>query len=203
MVSSEGSEWLRRQLVQRLEGRTRDGKTEWIDDASLVEEVRSLAPEPVIRWLLEELIQDGRLIRLNRQITAASAMSLSSSQQALFGRLLNRYDGERRPPNVSALSELENKPRKEIDSLIKLAVSQGMLVSLGGGWFLTNEVLELLRQELRELFARQPELTVAMIRDHWGLTRKHAVPFLEYFDRAGLTRRTGDVRTAGPQLNAS
>ena len=101
---------------------------------------------------------------------------------------------------MSALPRLENKPRKEIDSLIKLAVSQGMLVNLGGGWFLTAEVLQALRTDLAELFAEQPELTVAVIRDHWGLTRKHVVPFLEYFDQSGFTRRSGDVRMPGPQF---
>ena len=156
-----------------------------------------------IRWLLEEQIQAGRLIRLNRQITSASAMSLSTSQQTLLARLLDRYHDERQPPNASAVPELEEKPRKEIDSLIKLAVSQGMLVNLGGGWFLTAEVLQTLREELADLFGEQPELTVAMIRDHWKLTRKHVVPFLEYFDKSGFTTRSGDVRTAGPQLTAT
>lgn len=200
VVSQSGREELVRQMVQRLEQRTQDGRTEWTDDASLVEETRSLAPEAVIRWLLEEQIAAGELIRLNRQITLASAMSLSASQQALFTSLLNRYDGERQPPNASALPQLENKPRKEIDSLIKLAVSQGMLVNLGGGWFLTDEVLRTLRMELAELFSVHPELTVALIRDHWQLTRKHVVPFLEYFDQSGFTNRAGDGRTPGPQL---
>ena len=200
IVSQCGHESLSRAVVQRLEDRSRDGKAVWADEASLVEETRSLAPEPVVRWLLAEQIQSGRIIRLNGQITSASAVRLSTSQQAVFTSILNRYDGERQAPNVAALPELENKPRKEIDSLIKLAVSQGMLVSLGNGWFLTQEVLEGLKTELRELFSERPELTVAMIRDHWGLTRKHAVPFLEYFDHSGFTSRCDNQRIAGPKL---
>ncbi len=200
IVSQAGRESLSNIIVQRLESRSGDGTAGWTDDASLVEETRSLAPEPVIRWLLEEQIRSGRIIRLNRQIIAASAVSLSTSQQAAFTSLLNRYHGARQPPNAAALPELENKPRKETDSLIKLAVSQGMLVSLGSGWFLTQDVLESLKRELRELFLEQPELTVAIIRDHWRLTRKHAVPFLEYFDNSGFTRRSENLRTAGSQL---
>ncbi|MCI0453301.1 MAG: SelB C-terminal domain-containing protein, partial [Candidatus Latescibacteria bacterium] len=33
-----------------------------------------------------------------------------------------------------------------------------------------------------------------------GVTRKHAIPLLEYFDRQRLTVRRGDLRIAGPGL---
>ena len=36
--------------------------------------------------------------------------------------------------------------------------------------------------------------TVAEIRDLLGTTRKYAVPLCEYLDRAGVTRREGDLR---------
>ncbi|MCH2200415.1 MAG: selenocysteine-specific translation elongation factor [Fuerstiella sp.] len=200
VVSSRGRESLSRAIVQRLEARSQDGKAVWTDEASLRDELHEVAPDAMIRWLLQEQINLGHVIQLNRQITAASAMNLSMSQQLIFTRLLKRYHEERRPPNAAGLSELENKPRKELDSLIKLAVSQGMLLNLGGGWFLTPAVVEDLKQQLRELFSVRSELTVAAIRDHWGLTRKHVVPFLEYFDSSGFTCRTDNHRTAGPNL---
>ncbi|MBX3412622.1 MAG: SelB C-terminal domain-containing protein [Pirellulales bacterium] len=37
-------------------------------------------------------------------------------------------------------------------------------------------------------------MTVSQIRGLWGTTRKFAVPFCEYFDRIGFTRREGDRR---------
>ncbi len=200
LVSDSGRRSVSDSIIQRLHGRSQDGKAAWTDDASLIEETKSIAPEAVVRWLLEELIAAGEIIRLNRQITAASAMSLSTSQQALFSSLMNRYDGERQPPNASALPELEQKPRKETDSLIKLAVSQGMLVNLGDGWFLSPSVVEELKEELRPLFAEKSERTIAEIRDHWGLTRKHVIPFLESFDKLGFTQRSDNHRTAGPNL---
>jgi selenocysteine-specific elongation factor len=44
--------------------------------------------------------------------------------------------------------------------------------------------------------ANGPGLTVAEIRDALGTTRKFAVPMCEYLDRAGVTKRVGDVRVA-------
>ena len=36
--------------------------------------------------------------------------------------------------------------------------------------------------------------TAAELRDALGVSRKYAIPLLEYFDAQGLTRREGDVR---------
>jgi selenocysteine-specific elongation factor len=37
--------------------------------------------------------------------------------------------------------------------------------------------------------------TVAEFRDHFELSRKYAVPLLEWMDANGVTERDGDVRT--------
>ena len=35
---------------------------------------------------------------------------------------------------------------------------------------------------------------VAAFKDRYGVSRKYAIPLLEYLDRERVTRRTGDVR---------
>lgn len=54
--------------------------------------------------------------------------------------------------------------------------------------------IEALTGRLEEL---PPRFTVAAFRDLTGLTRKYAVPLLEWMDRAGATVRTGDERSIG------
>ena len=39
------------------------------------------------------------------------------------------------------------------------------------------------------------EFTVAELRDHFGLTRKYAVPLVEWLDAQGHTTRKGDLRS--------
>lgn len=203
IISTTVRDRLAETLLQRLERRQRDGKPVWVESASLLEETRPLAPDAVRRWVLDRLIRSGRVIRLGDQVLSAAALNLTKSRQELLSRLLNHFRECRRPPNAAALPNLEQKPQQEIDTLLKLAVSRNMLIRLGDGWFLTPDVLEELKAELTECFSEKPARTVAEIRDHWGLTRKHAVPFLEYFDRIGWTSRDGDYRTAGPQLTSS
>ena len=40
----------------------------------------------------------------------------------------------------------------------------------------------------------QATVDVAAFKDRYGISRKFAIPLLEYLDRERVTRRTGDVR---------
>jgi selenocysteine-specific elongation factor len=42
--------------------------------------------------------------------------------------------------------------------------------------------------------AGMPTVDVAAFKQRYGLTRKYAIPLLEYLDRERVTRRQGDVR---------
>jgi selenocysteine-specific elongation factor len=44
---------------------------------------------------------------------------------------------------------------------------------------------------------------MADLRDAWGTTRKYAVPYGEYLDRLGITRREGDIRVLVDQAIAT
>ena len=37
-------------------------------------------------------------------------------------------------------------------------------------------------------------IDIGQFKELFGLSRKIAIPLLEWFDRAGVTKRTGDVR---------
>jgi selenocysteine-specific elongation factor len=42
--------------------------------------------------------------------------------------------------------------------------------------------------------AGRATVDVATFKNRYGVTRKFAIPLLEYLDRERVTRRTGDVR---------
>jgi len=51
---------------------------------------------------------------------------------------------------------------------------------------------------VRALKASAPDgratVDVAAFKDRYGVTRKFAIPLLEYLDRERVTKRTGDIR---------
>lgn len=73
---------------------------------------------------------------------------------------------------------------------------QKMLVKLDT-LVLHREVLEGLKRDVAAMKAAAPgvvKLDVAMFKDRYGVTRKFAIPLLEYLDRERVTRRVGDAR---------
>ena len=63
--------------------------------------------------------------------------------------------------------------------------------------FFHCEALERLIASLREYASRhEPErlIDVAAFKELSGVSRKYAIPLLEYFDRERVTRRAGDKR---------
>jgi selenocysteine-specific elongation factor len=56
-----------------------------------------------------------------------------------------------------------------------------------------NALLDLRKLMVLEK-AKSPKLDVARFKDLTGVTRKYAIPLLEYLDREHVTRRVGDER---------
>lgn len=75
---------------------------------------------------------------------------------------------------------------------LHLRIRQGELVRVGDGLVYLPEQIEAIEQILASL---PEQFTVADFRDQAGLSRKYAVPILEWTDVRGLTVRRGDTRT--------
>ena len=78
--------------------------------------------------------------------------------------------------------------------LFDVCVAEGHLVKVTEEIYLHADAEAEMRRRVTAKLADGPGLTVAEIRDLLGTTRKYAVPLCEYLDRAGVTRREGDLR---------
>jgi len=58
------------------------------------------------------------------------------------------------------------------------------------------EALRGLREDVAALKRQAPgaRLDVGAFKDRYAITRKYAIPLLEYLDRERVTKRVGDVR---------
>jgi selenocysteine-specific elongation factor len=74
-------------------------------------------------------------------------------------------------------------------------VDQGELERVTPELFFHKDALAAARDALREIHARDGNITVGSFRDRLGISRKYAVPLLEHFDALRVTRRDGDVRS--------
>ena len=66
--------------------------------------------------------------------------------------------------------------------------------------FLHREALAAAKTTILKLFARASSFTTMDFRDALGVSRKFAVPLLDYLDTQRFTVRNGNLRTPGVEV---
>jgi selenocysteine-specific elongation factor len=78
--------------------------------------------------------------------------------------------------------------------IVTLLLRDRVLVKLGDDLVFHKSALDSLRQQIIAQKTKTPKLNVAAFKDLFGITRKYAIPLLEYLDRERVTKRVGDER---------
>jgi selenocysteine-specific elongation factor len=99
------------------------------------------------------------------------------------------------PPDVPTLAREANLERLTLEGLLQGLVRDRRLARLGGLHF-HPDALERLKAEVRALTAdgTAASIDVATFKTRYGLSRKFAIPLLEWLDRERVTRRVGEKR---------
>jgi selenocysteine-specific elongation factor len=162
-----------------------------------------LAEPTILNGLIEYLLEDKQLIAKDDKLGPADRQpKLTKRQRSWQEDLLQAIRaGAAAPPTRKELAAQLGTDEESLLPLIALSLEDGELVQIADGFLYGSAALERCRTILVERFAAMESLKLNEIRDAWGVTRKHAVPLAEWFDQQGLTRRNGDLRTGGPNLN--
>jgi selenocysteine-specific elongation factor len=96
------------------------------------------------------------------------------------------------PPPVSELINEKTYKPKMIEGVISFLVKQGTLVRLAEGLYVHRDTLAAAREKMAA--KKGQTIDVAQFKDFFGLSRKVAIPLLEWMDREGVTKRVGDAR---------
>jgi selenocysteine-specific elongation factor len=105
--------------------------------------------------------------------------------------------GGMKPPDAAAVESSAKAPAAIVEKVTTLLLREKVLVRLDTIIF-HGEALQRLKEEVAGLKATAPggraTVDVAAFKDRYGISRKYAIPLLEFLDRERVTRRTGDVR---------
>jgi len=85
-----------------------------------------------------------------------------------------------------------DRPRAQ--KIVTLLLRDKVLVKLSDELVFHQSALANLRQKISALKTTTPRIDVAQFKDMTGVSRKYAIPLLEYLDREHVTRRIGDAR---------
>ncbi len=101
------------------------------------------------------------------------------------------------PPSRDELPGLLGIPAPQIPPLCKLLVERGVLVVLDDRTWMHRDAVEAGKQIALKLFLRSSSFSTMDFRDALAVSRKYAVPLLDYLDRVRFTVRNGNLRTPG------
>jgi len=84
--------------------------------------------------------------------------------------------------------------RTRAQKIVTLLLRDRVLVKLSDELVFHRSALDSLRLSVQTYRQRSPQIDVAGFKDLTGVSRKYAIPLLEYLDRERVTRRIGDIR---------
>jgi selenocysteine-specific elongation factor len=155
----------------------------------------ALASPALFDHLVQRLIDGGRVAGRDRLALPGRGVSMSPEEARAQDALVRVYrDAGLTPPDLGAAAEGAGVPLPVADRVSKLLVRQKTLVRLDSLLFHT-ETLERLKREIAALKAKPgARVDVAGFKERYGISRKYAIPLLEWLDRERITRRVGDAR---------
>jgi selenocysteine-specific elongation factor len=144
---------------------------------------------------LEELRQRGVLeLTQGRVVPPGSEQHMSALGEELARKVeaLYRETGFDAPSPVEAADSLESKPAT-VEGICTFLVQKGRLVRLDGKFLIHRAVLDEVAAQVRGWSL--DSFTVGEFKSRTGLTRKLAIPVLEWLDSERVTVRSGNQRT--------
>lgn len=97
------------------------------------------------------------------------------------------------PPTIASLAQEQEISLQRAHRALGVLEESGKAKRIGEYYFDT-QAIAYARTIIESHIAEHGPSNAADLKEALGVTRKHAIPLLEYFDAQGVTRREGDVR---------
>ena len=163
------------------------------------EELRGRAGAPderVFAHLLGALETDG-IVRTDRDKVslAAHSVRLSPEQQKAADRLEQEFlTAAAAPPSPEEALARAGQSGDEEHELFQVLVEARKLVRVKESLYFHAQALEAIQDKLVAMLRERKEIGPGDIKDLLGISRKYAIPLLEFFDSRRVTARVGERR---------
>jgi selenocysteine-specific elongation factor len=161
----------------------------------LRERVLAGAATAVFEELLRRLVEEQAIVARDRVALAGHRLALSEEETRVRAAVAGALEAAGlAPPDPAAVAGAVGASPAVVDRMLALLVRQDVLARAGDLVFHAT-ALHRLRDEIHALKAAGTDLIdVSTFKTRYQVTRKHAIPLLEYLDRERITRRVGDKR---------
>jgi len=158
---------------------------------------RVRASAEVFRAALEGLVSRGEVV-LSGDVVKRAGREIELLPEEARAKEQIEQQFERAGLTVPSVKEVLAKlpiEAKRAHKLLQILLREGTLVKVSEELVFHRSAIARLRELLASYRAQKGErLPIAAFKELTGITRKYAIPLLEYLDRERVTRRTGDER---------
>jgi selenocysteine-specific elongation factor len=173
--------------------------SEGVPREELREHLAAHAHPAVFDRALEDLVTAGTISARDRVALATHRLALSPEEETARTAIERAYrEGGLKPPDAASIAATTGATAAVADRMLKLLLRQKVLVRVDVLLF-HDDALKQLKAEMAALKVSAgagvaARIDVATFKERFGVTRKFAIPLLEYLDRERVTRRMGETR---------
>jgi selenocysteine-specific elongation factor len=152
--------------------------------------------QEVFAAVLADRVGAGKLEVIAEQVRAAGRGVVMKDEEAESMKTIEAAfasAGLKVPALKDVLAGL-TLDRTRAQKIVTLLLRDKVLVKISDDLVFHRGALAELRQRVTAQKAQTPKIDVARFKDLAGVSRKYAIPLLEYLDREHVTRRVGDER---------
>jgi selenocysteine-specific elongation factor len=205
-VTTSGGAWLHRDLIRKTA----------IDMVAAIQSFHSANPQragiareellaslkangEVLDLAITSLMQAKQLERNGTFLAQAGWNArLDDRDQRLCDKIATKLQEARwAPPDAKELAEAMGEPLTRVSAMMRLLTERGLLVRLDDRISMHRDAVEAGKQTALGLFASAPMFSTMDFRDALGVSRKYAVPLVDYLDKIRFTVRSANNRTPG------
>ncbi len=154
------------------------------------------APPDVLAAVLERLVREKKLEIAGEAVHLCGRGVVMKDEEAESKKIIENafaLAGLKAPALNDVLTGLRvDKTRAQ--KIVTLLLRDKVLVKISEDLVFHRDALGELRKRLSSEKAKSPKIDVAHFKDLAGVSRKYAIPLLEYLDREHVTRRVGNDR---------
>src|SRR4051812_24677962 len=162
---------------------------------NLRERLAGVEPE-VFEAVLQEKLKAGEIELTGELVRLPGQGASLSSEETESRKLIERAfasAGLKVPALKDVLAGLKiDKTRAQ--KIVTLLLRDKILIKISEDLVFHHAALQELREKLAAERTKSPKLDVAAFKELTGVSRKYAIPLLEYLDRERVTKRVGDER---------
>jgi selenocysteine-specific elongation factor len=169
---------------------------------TLREKTAAHLPAEIFKTSLIYLEKEGKILAEKDFVKTRSHLSeLTREEEQIRVKLLKIYANAKleAPTLESALTEATSGvkfDKVEVRKIFQLLINSGEIIKISEEFYFSQKAIDELIANVKNFAAKtfDRSMDMSQFKEMAGISRKYAIPILEYFDREKLTRRAGDKR---------